>query len=354
MYIPCVEIDLKKIEYNTKQLVNLCSNNGIEVMGITKGVCGQVDVAKAIIKGGVKKLGESRIQNIRALKHSGIDIPIYLIRIPMLSEVVDVVRWADGSLNSEIKVIKGLSESARSFGKDHRVILMVDVGDLREGVLPEHVIETVDEIIDLPGIEFEGIGTNLGCYGGIMASYKNMKLLVNLAKDIEREYGFEVKTLSGGNSSTISLLERGQLPSGINQFRIGEGILLGNEPSVSRPLPGTHQDAIILKTEAIEVKTKPSYPIGEIGHDAFGNIPAFEDKGPMRRAIVALGKQDCQIEDLSPMDTTIQILGASSDHLLLDVTQSCNTEVGTIIEFNLSYGALLGLMTSRYVAKYTI
>ena len=354
LYFPCVEIDLNKIKHNTQQLVNLCSNNGIEVMAVTKGVCGLADVAKIFIKGGAQKLGDSRIRNIVSLKQSGIDLPVYLIRIPMLSEVTDVVKWADGSLNSEIQVIEALSEAAQSLGKSHRVILMVDVGDLREGILPEHVIETVDEIIELPGIEFEGIGTNLGCYGGIMASYENMKVLVDLAKDIEKKYSFKVKTLSGGNSSTLLLLKSGGLASGINQFRLGEGILLGNDPATSRPLPGTYQDSIILKTEVIEIKTKPSYPIGEIGRDAFGNIPIFKDKGLMRRAIVALGKQDCRIEGLTPLDRSIQILGASSDHLLLDVTKSNNIEVGSIIEFNLSYGALLSLMTSKYVNKCTI
>lgn len=354
MHFPCVKLDLNKIEHNAEQLVNLCSDNGIEVMAVTKGVCGRADVARTFIKGGARKLGDSRIQNIISLKQSGIDTPIFLLRIPMLSEVTDVTQWADGSLNSEMEVITALSKAAQSFGKSHKVILMVDVGDLREGILPDNVIDTVGDIITLPGIEFEGIGTNLGCYGGIMASYENMKVLVDLAEDIEKEYGIKVKTLSGGNSSTLSLLERGGLPSGINQFRLGEGILLGDDPSTSRPLPGNYQDAVILRAEVIELKTKPSHPIGEIGLDAFGNTPVFEDKGPMQRAIAALGKQDCRIEGLTPLDKSVQILGASSDHLLLDVTKSSNIKVGSIIEFNLSYGALISLMTSRYVSKFIV
>lgn len=352
MQFPCVTIDLKKIEHNTKQLVKWCSDYKIEVMAVTKGICGLDKVAKTFIKGGATKLGDSRIENIVSLKQAAIQVPIYLLRIPMLSEAEDVVRWADGSLNSEIKVIKALSEIAKAFGKKHKVILMVDVGDLREGVLPENVLDTVGNIINLSGIEFEGIGTNLGCYGAIKASYDNMKLLVDLAKGIQKTFGIEVKTVSGGNSSTLLLLKKGGLPTGITQFRLGEGILLGDDPSTSKPLPNTYQDAIVLKTEVIELKTKPSYPIGEIGLDAFGNRPVFEDKGPMKRAIAALGKQDCRIEGLTPLDKSINILGASSDHLLLDVTKSSNINVGSIIEFSLSYGALLSLMTSKYVRKY--
>lgn len=354
MGFPCVTIDLKKIEHNTKQLVKWCSDRQIEVMAVTKGICGLEKVARTFIKGGAKKLGDSRIENIIALKQAGIPVPIYLLRIPMLSEVEDVVRWADGSLNSEVEVIKALSAAAKDFDKEHKVILMVDLGDLREGVLPENVLDTVSEIINLPNIDFEGIGTNLGCYGAVKASYDNMKSLVDLAKEIEKTFGIKVKTVSGGNSSTLMLLKEGVLPKGITQFRLGEGIILGNDPSTSKPLPDTYQDAIVLKTEVIEVKIKPSYPIGEIGLDAFGNKPVFEDKGPMRRAIVALGKQDCRIEGLIPVDKSIDILGASSDHLLLDVTKSNNIKVGSIIEFNLSYGALISLMASKYVKKYII
>lgn len=272
----------------------------------------------------------------------------------MLSEVKEVVRWADGSLNSELAVINALSKAASSLNKNHKVIVMVDVGDLREGVLPENVLKTVEKIIKLPGIEFEGLGTNIGCYGGVLASYENTKILVDLAIEIEKKYGLAVRTLSGGNSSTLSLLKSGRLAPGINQFRLGEGILLGNESSLSRLIPGTFHDAFTLKAEVIELKTKPSYPIGEIGCDAFGNIPVFEDKGPMKRAIVALGKQDCIIEDLTPLDESIEILGASSDHMLLDVTKSSNVKVGSILEFDVTYGALLRLMTSKYVSKYTI
>lgn len=354
MRYPCVEIDINKIRHNARYLVDYCGNNGIEVMGVTKGVCALHLVVKAMLDGGVKKLGDSRLHNIKALREAGFEVPIYLIRIPMPSEVRDAVRLADGSLNSEVDVVKALSREARALGRTHKVILMVDVGDLREGVMPEDVLDVVGQIIGLPSIEFEGLGTNVGCYGGILPSYENTKILVDLAGDIEKRYGIKVKTLSGGNTATLSLLEKGELAPGINQFRIGEAILLGTDVTNFRKVPGTLQGTMKLKTEVIEIKVKPSYPIGEIGRDAFGNVQVYEDKGPMRRAIVALGKQDCRIEGLTPVDKCMEILGASSDHLLIDVTKCVDIRVGDIIEFDMSYGAMLSLMTSKYVDKITV
>ncbi|AYO31042.1 MAG: ornithine racemase [Thermoanaerobacteraceae bacterium] len=351
MNYPLVEIYIEKIRHNAGYLVDFCSKHNIEVMGVSKGVCAMTPVVNAMLQAGIKKLGDSRIQNIISMRQNSLNCPIYLIRIPMLSEVAEVVRWADGSLNSEIDVIKALSQESVIQGKKHRVILMVDVGDLREGVMPEDVLDMVGKILGLPGVEFEGLGTNLGCYGGILASYENTKVLVDLAGDIEKRYGIKVKTLSGGNTATLKLLEKGGLAPGINQFRIGEAILLGTDVTNFRKVPGTLQDTMVLKTEVIEVKVKPSSPIGEIGRDAFGNIPVFVDKGPMKRAIVALGKQDCRIEGLTPVDETMEILGGSSDHLLVDVTNSRNIQVGSIIQFRMSYGAMLSLMTSEYVGK---
>ena len=351
MGYPKLEINLTKIKQNAAYLTEFCGMNGIEVMGITKGVCALTAVVNAMLAGGVKKLGDSRLQNIEWMRKAGIKVPIYLIRIPMLSEIDKLVELADGSLNSELEVICAISERAASLGKKHNVILMVDVGDLREGVMPEEAVNVVGEIIDLPGIILEGLGTNMGCYGGIKASFENTKILTDLSEEIRKKYGVKVKTLSGGNTATLTLLERGGLAPGINQFRLGESILLGTDVNNFRKVPGTVQDTMILKAEVIEVKTKPSYPIGEIGRDAFGNIPEYIDKGLMKRAIVAIGRQDCRIEGLTPVDSSIEILGASSDHLILDVTNAQGIEVGSIVEFYMDYGAMLSVMTSKYVEK---
>lgn len=350
MGYPRLEVDLSKIRLNTEYLVNFCSKHNIEIMGVTKGVCAFPPIVKAMLSGGIKKLGDSRIKNIRALKEAGINVPMYLIRIPMLSELEEVIYWSDGSLNSEVEVIRNISHKAKRYDKLHKVILMVDVGDLREGVLPEDVLKVVDQIITYPGIELEGLGSNVGCYGGIIPSKENTQILIDLARDIEKRYGVTMKTLSGGNTATFNLLEKTGL-EGINQFRTGEAILLGTDVTNNRVIPGTYQDTMKLKTEVIEIKVKPSYPTGEMGQDAFGNIPIIMDKGLMKRAIVALGRQDCKIDGLTPVDQTIQIIGASSDHLLLDVTNSAEVGLGSIIEFKLSYGAMLSLSRSSYVEK---
>ena len=156
--------------------------------------------------------------------------------------------------------------------------------------------------------------------------------------------------MSGGNSSSIYLIPRGELPETINNVRLGESFILGNETAYSQRVPGTYNDAVTLRAQIIELKHKPSLPIGEVGVDAFGQVPVYEDRGWIDRAIFAVGKQDMNPDGLTPLNTQADVLGASSDHLIMDVTKE-NYKLGDTVDFSLDYGALLKLFTSEYIDR---
>lgn len=349
---PYITIDLAKIAHNARTITRLCAQHGIEVTGVTKGTCGLPEVAHAMLRGGVVSIGESRQQNIHRLRASGINTSYMLLRIPPLSEVDDVVTSADISLNSEVSVIAALSEAACRRGLVHAVIIMVDVGDLREGVWPNDLIPFVRDIITLPGIRIVGLGTNLSCYGGVVPSEDNMQQLVDYASQLERTFGVHLQYISGGNSSALPLIAAGKMPRRVNHVRIGEGILLGRETIHRTAWPDTFQDAFRLYAEVIERKEKPSIPIGAMSEDAFGRQPTFADQGQRVRAILDIGREDVDVAGLQPLDARLAILGASSDHLLVDVTAAAGAiRVGDELAFSLNYSALLAAMTSPYVAK---
>lgn len=350
---PCVEINLEKIVHNTREIVNLCSRFKIEVVGVSKVFCARKAIVKAMLEGGINTIGDSRIENLKNI--SELHCRKMLLRIPMGSTASDVVRFSDVSLNSELVTIKKLSDAAEQLKKVHSIILMVDEGDLREGMLECDVMDAVKEIVKLKNIKLEGIGTNLTCYGGVIPDKDNMGKLIALKNTIDEAFGLELSVVSGGNSSTLHMVMEGSIPDGINELRIGEGILLGRETAFGHVIPGCFKDCFVLRGEIIEIKNKPSVPLGRIGVDAFGETPYFKDKGIIKRAIVAMGRQDIKIEALKPVDKDIIILGASSDHLLLDITQSkCSYTVGSVLDFNMDYGCLLMSMTSPYVQKYYV
>jgi predicted amino acid racemase len=349
---PWIEIDLDKIEHNARAVVELCARHGISVAGVTKSTCGNPEVALAMLRGGVTAIGESRMENVRRLREAGIEVPLWLLRVPPLSQVDEVVECVDLSLNSELAVLSGLSEAALRRGRVHDVILMVDLGDLREGVWPDDVVPFVRELRGLRGVRLIGLGANLTCYAGVAPSEHNMGRLVRCARAAEKETGERLVCISAGNSSALPLIAAGGMPERVDHVRIGEAILLGRETVRHSAWPGTHQDAFRLYAEVIEVKEKPSAPVGEVGDDAFGRKPTFTDRGERRRALVNVGREDVDPQGLTPSDPSFEVLGASSDYLLLDVTEARSVvAVGDVLRFSMSYGSLLAAMDSEYVEK---
>lgn len=352
MRSPYLTIDLDKIEHNARVIVSLCEAHGIEVTGITKGTCGHPDVARAMLRGGVSSIGDSRIENIQRMRAAGVETSFMLVRVPPLSGVDDVVDTVDVSLNSEISVLAALSEAAQRRGEVHDVILMVELGDLREGICEDELIDFVRETLCLPGVRVRGLGTNLACFGGVVPDEDNMNRLVQLAGKVEKTCGVELEWISGVNSSGLDLIESGLMPERVNHARMGESILLGRETVHRKPWPGALQDAFLLHAEVLELKRKPSVPIGERSEDAFGMLPAFEDHGDIERALLNVGREDVDVEGITPLDPRVRVLGASSGYLVVDVSKASGRVcVGSELGFSLSYSGLLAAFTSEYVEK---
>ncbi len=349
MPAPRIEIQLDKLAYNACKLKGLYGSKGISVTAVTKGVCGSPRIASALLNSGIRSLGDSRIANIQKMREAGVDAQFILIRSPMPSEVERVVKFADVSFNSEMSVIRLLARHASQQDKVHQIILMIELGDRREGILPTDVEPVVQQVMGLRGVKLIGLGTNLACFGGVRPTKVNMQVLSTLARNLQQQYGITFEIVSGGNSANYQWFISTPDVGLINHLRIGETILLGCDTLNRKPIPGLYTDAFTLVAEVIELKTKPSQPYGEIAQDAFGRIPLFKDKGNMERAILALGKQDIDNSVIKPR-IKADILGASSGHLILDVS-GLNLKVGAEVQFDIGYSALLRAMTSPYVEK---
>jgi predicted amino acid racemase len=349
MATPRIEINLEKIAHNAKTLKDLYSTKGIDIIGVTKVVCGDPEIADTLIKIGITILADSRLENIQKMRNAGIQSKFLLLRTPSLSQAEAVVKYADISLNSEISVIENLSKIAIEFNTKHKIILMVELGDLREGLMPSDLHTTVEKILELEGIKLAGIGTNLACFGGVNPDEEKMRYLSSIAQDIEEKYGLNLEFVSGGNSANYNWFTSTEDTRKINNLRLGESIYLGCETLQRKPIPELFTDAFTLVAEVIESQLKPSLPYGGISQDAFGNVPKFQDVGQIKRTILGIGLQDVLVSGLIPR-LDIEILGASSDHIIANA-KKIDLKVGDEVKFDLNYGALLAAMTSPYVTK---
>lgn len=356
-HYPRLDADLDKLRDNIEKMLLMCRDRGIEIAGVVKGCSGLFRCVKQFEKAGCSIIASSRLEHLRGLKEKGLNAAIMMIRIPMLSEAAEVVKETDISLNSEISVLEELNRQAGLQDRKHKVILMADEGDLREGFWDE------DELIDaaiyvensMRNLKLAGIGTNLGCCGAVEATPVNLGRLVRTAEKIEKMIGRELEFITERGTSSLPLFFEGALPERINLLRIGEAVMLARDlPELwGIEMDYMHKDVFTLSAEIIEVKDKPTYPVGNIFVDAFGRKPYFEDRGVRRKAIVAMGKVDYgSVEDIFPRKKGVEVVSASSDHTVLDV-EDCNENLrpGDILQFDIAYGALVYASASQGVRK---
>jgi len=355
---PKLIVDLSKLRNNVTQIVRRCDEFGIEVAGVIKGCNGLIPCAEQFYRSGCRWIASSRLEQLAPLKDAGIQLDLMLVRIPMLTEAEDVVRICDYSLNSEVSVIRELNTFAGKHDKLHNIVLMADCGDLREGFWDKEEMADVAMMVEeeMHNLHLAGIGTNVGCYGSVQPTREKLQELVDIAAAIEDKLGRELEIISGGATSSLMRIMDGDMPPRINMLRIGEGALLAYDlPALyDCDLPFLKRDTFKLRTEVIEVKDKPSYPVGEIGFDAFGHKVQYVDRGIRRRAVLGIGKVDYgDPGELIPDLEGIEVLGASSDHTLLDIQDYVDgggeMRVGDIVEFTVNYATIVYLTSSANI-----
>lgn len=351
---PVVECNLTKLRHNAREIVSRCSALGISVTGVVKGFNGEPRVAAAFRECGVAGLASSRTEQIRDCRAAGVPGPYMMIRVPMPGEVADVVRLADSALVSELSTARLLEAECARRKKRLGVILMADLGDLREGFWDkDEMVEAAVETERMENVRLLGVGVNLGCYGAIVPTPENLGELVAVAERIEGRIGRTFEIISGGATTSLPLVFDGTMPKRINHLRLGEGILQGKDLNDLFKLDMSFLalDVFTVKAEVLEVKTKPSHPVGNIFVDAYGFTPEYPDRGMRRRALAGIGKLDFAYCDmLVPREKGIEVLGGSSDHLILDVEEYAGElKPGDVLTFDTRYATMMYATNSRYM-----
>ncbi|GHS94617.1 alanine racemase [Synergistales bacterium] len=355
---PKLVVYLDRIRENAAKIAEFCHSHGAESVAVTKVTCADVYITRAVVEGmrsagsGKAAFADSRVLNLEKLKKEFPDVPRTLLRVPMKSELERVVLCADSSLVSMVESVYMIEECCSKSSVNHDVILMLDLGDRREGVYDEAELPAFIEAFKRsPHVKLCGVGSNFACFAGVMPSAESLNVLCRIRALLERALSYPVPIASGGSTSSLIMFELGNIPEGINQLRIGEGFYLGLDVVNNRAVPWLRQDTLRLEAEVVEVKVKPSLPSGEQGLNAFGEKREFKDEGFQKRVIFAVGRQDVTIDNLTPGDSDIHIIGGSSDHMIATVPIERDVQWGDIFSFSMNYAALLPLTTSLYVSK---
>ena len=351
-----IELDADKLRANYQFLDGLFKKHHIQWGVVSKLLCGCKPYIRELLDLGVRQILDSRVSNLRAVKQLDPDIETIYIKPPAKRAIRSVVNYADISLNSELATIRLLSEEARRQEKIHKIIIMIELGDLREGIMGENLIEFYGQIFTLDNIQVVGLGTNLSCLNGVLPNSDKLVQLSLYKQLIEARFDKKIPLVSGGTSVTIPLLEMNQIPAGVNHFRVGETLYRGVDLIKEDHYAGMKQDVFRLFAEIIELVEKPVVPSGISGNiSVSGETPDFdpEDIGKTSyRAILDIGLLDIDTKHMEPTDSSLKLGGASSDMIVVDMGSSKpKYKVGDLIPFHLTYMGILGIMNSKYIEK---
>lgn len=351
-------LDRKKLRHNYKFLDDLFKSQSIAWATVSKLLCGNEVYLKELIDCGTEEICDSRISNLAKIKELAPEVQTVYIKPPAISHIEEIVQYADASFNTEFETIKTLSDEAVKQKKTHKIIIMIELGDLREGIMGDHLIDFYEKIFELPNIKISGIGSNLNCLHGVMPSEDKLIQLSLYEQLIEAKFGRKIDWVTGGTSVVIPLLMRKQLPEGINHFRVGETLFFGADLFADEVIEGMHDDVLKVYAEIIEITEKPRVPIGVLETNPSGETYEIneEDYGKTsQRAIIDIGLLDISPDFLIAEDGKLDISGASSDMLILDLEDTKKEyKVGDFIPFKLKYMGALRLLNSNYIDKEVI
>jgi len=353
-----ISLSRSKLRHNFDFLQKLLDENGIEWGVVSKLLCGNKIFLKELIDLGIKELHDSRISNLRHIKQLDPTVQTVYIKPPPRRSIRSLVKYADVSFNTDFHTLELISQEAVKQGKKHKAIIMVEMGDLREGVMGEKLVDFYEKVFRLPSLEIIGLGTNLNCLYGVMPTHDKLVQLSLYKQIIELRFSKRIKWISGGSSVTIPLLFKKQIPPGVNHLRVGETLFFGANLFSGKTIKGMKDDVITTRAEIIELQEKPLVPEGILQENPSGETYEIkpEDYGKTSfRALLDIGLLDITPEFLIPQDKTLKIAGASSDILVVDLGNNPKKyKVGDYINFKLKYMGALGLFNSDYIAKKVV
>ncbi len=357
-------IQTEKIKNNIKFLSDYFATNNIYWSLITKVFSGDKEFLKNILTDDVLEkiysVGDSRLTSLKNLKAVNPNIRTIYIKPPAKIYADEIVQYADISLNSSFSTIKALNEAAKKVNKVHKIVIMIELGELREGVKRSDIMSFYKKVFTLSNINVIGIGSNLGCMYGIEPNYDKLLQLSLYKELISAKFEKELKFISGGTSITLPLIEQKMIPKDINHFRVGEAAYFGISPLNNLQFKELSTDTFEFTANIIELEEKKIVPEGVISDANIGHTAEFDsdDIGETSvKAILDFGLLDIDQEDIKAIDADLKFVGITSDMTVVDLGTNRTKDgkkrfsIGDKVRFKTNYMAVARLLNSKFIEK---
>lgn len=343
---------------NFAELNRRSAGHGVHYGVVSKLLCGTEAFLRELIALEPREVLDARVSNLATVRRIDPDVRTIYIKPPAPGAADDVVRVADASLNSEIATLEALDAAAGRQNLVHGVFVMVEMGDLREGLMEDRVLGFVERALAFPHLRLEGLGANFNCLNGTLPSREKLERLAHLRRRVEETHGVTLRWVSGGSSVVLPMLFAGEVPPEVNHLRIGESLYYGRDLVSGERFEGMREDVFELEAEVVEVADKPSQPTGPFGDAPLGAADEANEGEPTaatRRALLDVGWLDLEPHLLHARDEGVEVVGVSSDMTVVDVQERTQkTRVGDRLRFTVEYMGALKLLHSPYVDKEVI
>lgn len=359
-------IHSSRIKDNIKKLSAFFKEKDVHWSLITKVFSGDKEFLRELLTDdileNIQSVGDSRLTSLKNLKEINPEMRTIYIKPPAQTYVEEVVEYADISLNSSFETIEALNQEAKKQDKIHHIIIMVELGEMREGVNRSDIINFYERVFEMSNITVLGIGSNLGCMYGIAPTFDKLSELANYKELIAKKFNRSVYMLSGGSSITLPILAQGEIPEEINHFRIGEAAFFGKSPLDNKKFNNLNTDTFEFNANIIELEQKKLYPEGEISEASIGDIAEISEKNKTQtttKAILDFGLLDVNHEDLSTTEQSknVKFVGMTSDMLVVDLGDNLDEngkerfKVGDTLNFQPNYMAVARLLNSKFIDR---
>lgn len=357
-------IHTKKIQNNIKYLSNYFEKQNIQWSLITKVFSGDKNFLKNILTQDVIKdissIGDSRLTSLKNLKAVNPEMKTIYIKPPAGVYADEIVKYADISLNTSFSTIEKLNLAAKKSDKIHKIIIMIELGELREGVKRNDIMDFYEKVFKLENIEVIGIGSNLGCMYGVEPTYDKLLQLCLYKELISAKFKKDLKLVSGGTSITLPLIESDVIPKDINHFRVGEAVFFGESPLDKKQFKGLATDTFNFEANIIELEEKKMVPDGVISDANIGHTVNFDEKNTQQlsyKAILDFGLLDVDQNDIVAIDSALSFVGITSDMMVMNLGNNKNKggstkyKVGDKVSFKPNYMAVARLLNSKFIDK---
>ncbi len=309
----------------------------------------------------VHSVGDSRLSSLEVIKSLRPDIVTMYIKPVPQNLVPSIVQLADISLISSMRTLELMNDAAARSGVVHRVIVMIELGELREGIVRENIVDFYSRAFAMENIDVIGLGSNLGCMYGIEPTYDKMIQLSLYRQILEQMFDRKIPIISGGSSITLPLIGSKRLPPTMNHYRIGEAVFLGTSPLDNKRFRNLSTEVFEYQANILELEEKQTTPDGIISEAAVGHVAEAETQPRSDdthcRALMDFGLLDVDVDDVSPKDKNVRFAGTTSDLTVFELGDNKDEKgkpryhVGDTVRFKPSYMGVARLMTSKFIYK---